>query len=1303
MSVRKKIVLLALVALGLLSLVAVLTFLNSKTFTEQLKYQITGRLDQITGGRSSIAHVVVHFFPLRIRIEQLTIPGNGSPLNPPLLSVQRIEAMFSFRGFLGIPQLKSLELVQPRIYFQVNADGSTNFPPLHSPSSGEDLFRLSAEKLTISRGLLQFRENRIGLNGEMDHFALLASYNQPSDTYRAHLAYQNAKVQFGRDFWSHGLDLLAEIGKGEIRIEKLAASAGQSILQADGVLKNLSSPRLNLSYRGFLDPQLAKPFAPQLRGGSGLVSCVGRLEYAKAGWKTWGTLDGGKLSINTVNVDQFSTQYSLSSDRLSFEKIRIRGMHGWTEGSLTVESPFASRLYKADLRLQRIGLLDLSLLARLERLKFGGLLNGNIKAHWRDQWSDFAGEGELKIIEAANEQREHQVNERILPLAGQLNFSLTSSSSSFRNSSLRLGSTSAELAGILSASQTSNLHLRVRSEDLNDINFFIPGLQGTASFEGLLQGRLGSPRISGNFTAEKILYETFFFDNLSGQVEADRSSIRLSETTARRAHSTLLADGTVFLSPGESVPSGAVQFSLRVKEAMAEDLFALLGKTFPTSGLISGDFTVAGRYPELEVRGSGRIRQGIFFDQPYDLGEFEMHYLDPVLTLYTFTVSLGKGQVSGFAELNMKEESIRSNVTAHNLPLDRIRVLNFPDAPITGTLRDLELQANGNLRRPALEGSFTVINSQVAGELAGDFATQFHTANQILKFTSFSLQPTVKLRADGSLSLNENYDFDAKIGFENFIFTPYVKKLLPAASETLTSQANGEVSISGPFSNPHQLSIGGTLNVMKIKFRESQIEASKPFQFQYQDEKVFIKDAFFSGKGTSLKVDGFVDFSRTQRLNLDMTGNFDLALLNEFAKKLRSSGNGKVNAAIRGTLPDPRFQGHAEIANGQFSYGDLPNSLSQVTANIFFDEDQIKINHLSGTTGGGQVSIRGDLIFSHEMVKLIQLQAEAREVRVRYPEGMRNVVNADLTLRGSQKSQLLSGNVRLLSATFQKGYDPITEFLENRKNPSVFSGGKDVVDSLSLDLTLTGDRAIKLDTPVMKVLSSTDLRIRGTMLNPLLTGRIEADTGNLYFQGARYRITRGRIDFVNSARFEPHFDLEAETDVRDYRVILTLNGTADKFKADLHSDPPLSNFDLFSLVSSGGGGGRNAVTGSSWRPYSTSGRQQDSSLGAESVLSEGLSLKMGSRFKRIFGLDRFRVDPFLLGNERDQTARVTFGQQVTKDVAITYSTSFSSTDQQVIIVEYNVNDNTSIIASRDVEGSFGLDVRFRKRLRQKHH
>ena len=94
-------------------------------------------------------------------------------------------------------------------------------------------------------------------------------------------------------------------------------------------------------------------------------------------------------------------------------------------------------------------------------------------------------------------------------------------------------------------------------------------------------------------------------------------------------------------------------------------------------------------------------------------------------------------------------------------------------------------------------------------------------------------------------------------------------------------------------------------------------------------------------------------------------------------------------------------------------------------------------------------------------------------------------------------------------------------------------------------------------------------------------------------------------------------------------------------------------------------------------------------------------MKMGSGVKRLFGIDRFRVDPFLVGNERDPSARVTFGQQITKDVSITYSTSVPSNEQQVILIEYQVNDSTSIIASRDAEGSFGLDVRFRKRLGQK--
>src|SRR6185295_11657105 len=157
-----------------------------------------------------------------------------------------------------------------------------------------------------------------------------------------------------------------------------------------------------------------------------------------------------------------------------------------------------------------------------------------------------------------------------------------------------------------------------------------------------------------------------------------------------------------------------------------------------------------------------------------------------------------------------------------------------------------------------------------------------------------------------------------------------------------------------------------------------------------------------------------------------------------------AGGNGTVNASVRGTLSDPHIQGQALITNGQFTYADFPNSFSQASGNFFFDENQVRIDNFSAASGGGKVEVGGDVVFGEEQIKLINLHIQGREVRIRYPEGMRNVVDADLTLRGSQRAQQLSGNIRIVSASFQKGYDPITQYLENRSSQVSWPGVKDL-------------------------------------------------------------------------------------------------------------------------------------------------------------------------------------------------------------------------------------------------------------------
>ena len=100
--------------------------------------------------------------------------------------------------------------------------------------------------------------------------------------------------------------------------------------------------------------------------------------------------------------------------------------------------------------------------------------------------------------------------------------------------------------------------------------------------------------------------------------------------------------------------------------------------------------------------------------------------------------------------------------------------------------------------------------------------------------------------------------------------------------------------------------------------------------------------------------------------------------------------------------------------------------------------------------------------------------------------------------------------------------------------------------------------------------------------------------------------------------------------------------------------------------------------------------------GAASILFDLLQQRVGNRLG-LFGLDRVRLDPFLVGAQNNPGARITLSEQVTKDLSITYSHDLSSNSQQIIQIEYFVSRNTSILASRDELGNLGLDVRLRKR------
>lgn len=395
-----------------------------------------------------------------------------------------------------------------------------------------------------------------------------------------------------------------------------------------------------------------------------------------------------------------------------------------------------------------------------------------------------------------------------------------------------------------------------------------------------------------------------------------------------------------------------------------------------------------------------------------------------------------------------------------------------------------------------------------------------------------------------------------------------------------------------------------------------------------------------------------------------------------------------MEGKVAGTLRSPELNGQAHLENVSFGHRGVFLSLSALGGDLFFDGNRVNLNELEGNAGGGNVVVRGSMGIENLGVGEFDIRVDVSNVRVRNPEGLRTVVDGTLALHGTLEAPRLEGDMDVVSLSYDEGFEQFLELFEDGPGAAE---SETPFEDMALAVHLEGNRNISVKNELASVEARLDLDIAGTFGDPTMTGRIEVGTGTLSFQGTRYRITRGSVDFVDPVRVEPIVDIQAETELRDYRIILGINGRRDDMRLEMRSDPPLPQLEIVSLIA-GGRTREELAENQSGGLVPTS--EQLFRSGAATILTDLLQSRVGSRFGL---LNRFRIDPFLVGAENDRAARVTISEQITRDLTITYSQDLSSSRQQIILIEYFLNSNTSFIASRDETGAVGLDIKLRKR------
>ena len=211
--------------------------------------------------------------------------------------------------------------------------------------------------------------------------------------------------------------------------------------------------------------------------------------------------------------------------------------------------------------------------------------------------------------------------------------------------------------------------------------------------------------------------------------------------------------------------------------------------------------------------------------------------------------------------------------------------------------------------------------------------------------------------------------------------------------------------------------------------------------------------------------------------------------------------------------------------------------------------------------------------------------------------------------------------------------------------------------------------------------------LKGTILHPVLFGRLESRDGIFYFRNNEFNILHASADFADPNRLNPVIDISAETNKAGYSIKLNLEGQIEQFNLTLSSDPPLDEMDILSLLTGGSIGKQ------------TKGLEGGISASeATSLLSGALQSVYEERLRTVTGLDRIQIDPSISKTTGTVETRVTVSKRIlNKRLSVTYSSALGSgnTEEDIIKLEYLLYRNISLIGIRDERGSVGGDIKFR--------
>jgi autotransporter translocation and assembly factor TamB len=505
-----------------------------------------------------------------------------------------------------------------------------------------------------------------------------------------------------------------------------------------------------------------------------------------------------------------------------------------------------------------------------------------------------------------------------------------------------------------------------------------------------------------------------------------------------------------------------------------------------------------------------------------------------------------------------------------------------------------------------------------------------------------------------------------------------VAHLFPDSEIPIEGTGGASFEVDWP---PDELpTVAGTVGDLDLQLENSRIRLLEPSSFRLSPD-----GAAFEGLHVGVRdEDLFARLAITTggELSGNVAGTLDALLLRFLIPEWEPAGRATGVVEILGTADGPKFEGVAEINQGSFRLPGSQTILSGVNGTILLSADEVVLDGVDFRFLQGRGRATGRIGQRDGAIDL-SLDGTA--------EGMRYTVLPDLTagvsgswrLVGPVDALELSGDITVDEMGLRSKEDIATLLLKwfgEDKPPPADAGG------IQLDLRVAADETIELRNPSLRLVGSAALDVSGTTNRPGLVGTIEFNEGGgVTLQTLRYEVERASFTFSDPDLIDPFIDIKMRTWIQNYDISLRISGTQDRLVPSVSSNPPLTEDQIFGLMAVGR------------RTESVGGTGAMGVFFATSILSGQLASELDRRAGFSLPVDQVRVDPFAETDSSDTGgARVTLVKQINKSWTVTVQSNLSGARDPVFVSRWYIAPGIFVEASRDIEGSYGLDLFLRR-------